>query len=527
LTIDDIRKTALAAAVIIGAFFAAQGADLPTREITSNNIYGFAGNGDTLWMVTDQGVNYTIAKSATLAWLGYLAPLRVLAMGFGGGTAVMCLDTADTTIAKIWFYSHTGSSYDSIWLPFATNSLDATVRKNTVFKGVGVTYGGGAFWMACMDGGLVRWNPSGKAMQAFFPGKRRAFEPASVRFDSTQGFTMVPDSTKQVIAVGAQDKGDEFSSVLVLTPAALYRFSPGDSLWDTLSSNLSDSTKIFEKYLSLFSGRRSPLLYATIVTKAGEGDFDTSVYRFDFAKSKWTTFNFLKGVSALTFGPDSIAYLVVNPNHIQAVSGNRADTLIRSGNDTLICSQASFTERIENGSNNITPTTINDVFYLPSSDTSGALWIATSSPGVVNNGLFFTRDERKDERGKAPFSYVHRERKIGGGLKETYAYPGILNGNRDFSGQTQALFAYSLSKKSKVSIAVYDWNMELVKNVITGEERAAGKDDPLGNGRSTDKKRDFWDGTNNAGRRVAVGVYYFRITADNGERSFGKIIVAK
>ena len=120
---------------------------------------------------------------------------------------------------------------------------------------------------------------------------------------------------------------------------------------------------------------------------------------------------------------------------------------------------------------------------------------------------------------------MHRERKIEGGLKESYAYPGILSGN--FSTPTRSIFAYSLSKASKVSITVYDWNMDLVKNVITNEDRRAGKDDQLGNGRSTDRTRDFWDGTNNAGRRVAVGVYYFRITEQTGERSFGKIIVAK
>jgi hypothetical protein len=218
--------------------------------------------------------------------------------------------------------------------------------------------------------------------------------------------------------------------------------------------------------------------------------------------------------------------VVTKPNNIQAAAGSRPDTLIRTATDTLICSPKSFlNDRISTAMNGNTPDNLTDILYLPSSDSSGSLWIGAASTGIVNNGLFFTRDERAGERGKIPFVYVHSEKKIATGLKQTYAIPGILSG--DYSQQTQTIFAYSLSKASKVTIAVYDWNMSLVKNIITNEDRKAGKDDPLGNGRSTDRIRDVWDGTNNAGKRVAVGVYYFRISAQSGERSFGKIIVAK
>ena len=141
------------------------------------------------------------------------------------------------------------------------------------------------------------------------------------------------------------------------------------------------------------------------------------------------------------------------------------------------------------------------------------------------NGLFFSRNEELDEKNDIPFVYIHRERTIQTGLKETYAVPGILA--NDPAKPNQAVFSYSLSKASKVSITIYDWNMDIVKNVITNEDRGAGTSDPLGNGKSTNSKRDYWDGTNNAGRRVAVGVYYYKITAQSGERSFGKIIVAK
>jgi hypothetical protein len=69
--------------------------------------------------------------------------------------------------------------------------------------------------------------------------------------------------------------------------------------------------------------------------------------------------------------------------------------------------------------------------------------------------------------------------------------------------------------------------MNLVKVITPHQRRPAGTKDPLGNGRSTDREHDVWDGTNSAGKRVAVGVYYFKITAEGAGSSFGKVIVAK
>jgi hypothetical protein len=524
LTRDNMRKTALAAALVLCAFAFARGADLPTREITSNNIFGFAGNGDTLWMVTDQGLNYTIATSDTLTWLGYKAPIAILALGFGGGTAVACLDTiAFKKTAKLWYYSHAARSFDSIQLPFKPDSLP----KAAVIRGLDLAYAGSAFWVACMDGGLVRWDPAGDpkglSMRAFFPGVKQIFDPSAVRLNSADSFAVFPDSSKQVIAVGVRDTSANSTALYVLTPAALYRFSPRDTLWERLSSRLNATTGAFDKFIDLFSSPRSPLLFASIVTKTGTDTYDTLLYRYNTGDSSWAAYTSSQYVTAITFGPDSTVYLVRKPNRnenpriVSAFSGNVKDETIRS--------EQSFARRISLAMNGLTPDHISDILYLPKSDTSGSFWIGTASSGVSNNGLFFSRNEIHDEKIDTAFVYVHREKKIEGGLKETYAYPGILGG--DFSHPTKSTFAYSLSKASKVNITVYDWNMDLVKNVITNEDRRAGKDDPLGNGRSTNKTRDVWDGTNNAGKRVAVGVYYFRITAQTGERSFGKIIVAK
>ena len=72
----------------------AAGTDLPSNEITSNNILGFAGHKDTVWMVTDAGVNYTTDTSRTPLWRGLKTQIWVRSMAFGSAMAVLCLDTS-------------------------------------------------------------------------------------------------------------------------------------------------------------------------------------------------------------------------------------------------------------------------------------------------------------------------------------------------------------------------------------------------------------------------------------------------
>lgn len=510
----------LAVFVLVSFRPAAFGADLPTKEITSNNIYGLAGSGDTLWMVTDQGVNYTIATSDTLTWSGYKAPFRVVSMAFGARNAVFCLDTtAYLAPNRLWYYSHARHSYDSLTLPFSGSAIsDATLRDSAVFMATGVACSGpdSAFWLACQDGGLARFVPgsASKSLRIFFPGINRSFDPASAVIDSITGIkTVTALVSKRIISVAVQRISKDTTAVLALTPTTLYRFFPKDSSWDTLPPNL-DGSKSIDRYNVVFASSHSPFVFADISAK---GYAQPTLYRWDPTAGRWRSFDSL--VTGLTFGPDSVTYLVNNYKSIKKFSGMTFDST----------SFRLFDTRISQAMGNLNPESINDILYLPRTDSSGSFWIATSSTQSPTwNGLFFSRSEEQDERSLTPFVYVRRDRKISSGLKETYAVPGILSSNAYGSSvSSQAVFAYSLSKASDVTINIYDWNMNFVKNVITGRPRTAGKDDPLGNGRSTNRKEDFWDGTNRSGKRVAVGVYYFKITAKSGERSFGKIIVAK
>jgi hypothetical protein len=514
---NNLRSLVPLAAMLCAAVIAA--ADLPTNEITSNNVIGLAGNGDTLWMATDQGLNYTLATSDTLSWHGYKAQHRVVSLAFGAGTAVAAFDTTSFLSPNmLWFYSHSGRSFDSLQLPFGRTSMSVSeLQDSAVFMATSVVFSpaDNSFWCACQDGGLVRFNPVSKTLRAFYPRLGRSFDPASVRIDSVTGIKTVSDLvSKRVIGVAVQKTAGGSPAVCVLTRDTLYRLFPADTSWDALPSKL-DGSKVLDKFNTVFAGSRSFSVFASISPKGYE---EPKLFRYDSSAGAWTGFDSL--VTGLTNGPDSTTYLTINYDYRS----------IRkfSGNAFTAPSPNSFATRITQAMGNLNPESINDILYLPRNDTSGSLWIATSSvQSSTLNGLFFSRFEEQDEQDSTPFVYVRRDRKINTGLKETYAVPGILSsGASGAPVASQAVFAYSLSKGSNVTISVYDWNMNLVKIVTSNKWRPAGKDDLTGNGRSTDRKEDVWDGTNSAGKRVAVGVYYFRITA-TGERSFGKIIVAK
>ena len=151
-----------------------------TSEVTSNDIFGLAGHGDTLWMSTNLGINYTIAKSETLSWAGYKSDQGRFngALGFGDAKVMAALASqqseknSNVMRGNLWLFSH-GSSVQGnqkvVDLGFeAADHLDS-IEKNANFSVVEIAWTKGFFWLACMDGGLVRYSIAGDSMKAFFP----------------------------------------------------------------------------------------------------------------------------------------------------------------------------------------------------------------------------------------------------------------------------------------------------------------------------------------------------------------------
>ncbi len=99
---------------------------------------------------------------------------------------------------------------------------------------------------------------------------------------------------------------------------------------------------------------------------------------------------------------------------------------------------------------------------------------------------------------------------VKGGLAEVRTVPSVM---RYGSGSA---INYRLDQQSKVTIEVFGYEMRKVRTVVRNATRAA---DPI---RSSNAREDYWDGRDDAGNYVTVGMYYVRVRDNHGHEAWGK-----
>jgi hypothetical protein len=453
-------------------------------------------------VVNSEGVNYTVARGDTLSWEGFLTyDLQWSgAVAFGGGMAVVPRKprTDNDIVNDLWVFDYrTGAA--SIVAP----GWNARVNNaRGYYFAIGAARTPSAFWLACWNGGVVRWDPVAKAMTVYYPDTATSWNIADF---PPQRLADRNDTARAVFGVAPSIDSAGDTVVYVVCEKRARVLHPGTNAWDTLSNAL-DTTGVVRSFAGLYArpDANGPL-FARIITAASDtaSVIDTFLCRYDPAGARWEALR--TGVTALTFGKGDTLYLA---------SGNQvlAYQATASGFIKNALLSASFTLRCEN---NGAFGAISDILFVPhTGDADGNLWIASDT------GLFFSRHELQDEKTDSNFVWAFRSLPLRSGLKDTYFYPGILSGE-----SPHAVCAYNLDKDARVTISIYDWNMDFVATIIDKQPRLAGKKQRTG--RSTVPEKDVWDGANGRGRPVAPGVYYYKIIASTGERAFGKIIVAR
>jgi len=493
-----------------------------SRGLTSNDILWLVGNVDTLWMVTrkDDGPALNmIAGEAAMAdptgednWWSYSLSCRregINDLAVGGGRAVASLDSSKNVI---WVYEHSTSRVREYALPWPKDTGRTFIVDD-------IAYSGGKFFFAALDGGLVRWNPDTDEKTVFVPGRRGGVRLSTLVADSLPQ----PDTMLRVIGVEAPVDG---ASLFAVTPARLWRFSESDSSWDSsIVSVMDDAGLAFLRYEYIFVNRFDPSLpIYGILSFEGGGEERQAFFKYNRLTRSWHLM-FDTAPKALSFAPQGYFYALFDDDNANVgnIISQYRDTLGDSGvigQPVATASSDRFHRRMTRAHDIDVPDLINDVIYLPRTDSTGYLWIASSE------GLFFSADERPYRSGNDTVSFVlvKRAPSVDAGLEKTYARPGIMT---PFNGSCK--FIYNIgADKANVTIRVYDYNMDLVTTIIEKRPRLSGRNGgPLG--RSTVESEDFWDGTKNnrGGRPVSPGVYYYKITTDSGERAFGKIVVAR
>jgi hypothetical protein len=92
----------------------------------------------------------------------------------------------------------------------------------------------------------------------------------------------------------------------------------------------------------------------------------------------------------------------------------------------------------------------------------------------------------------------------------TYAYPNPFSPDNDFTR-----IHYSTGgNPANITIEVFDFGMNRVRTIVKDAQRSG-----------TVEHDEIWDGKDDGRRQVANGVYFYRVTVNNGEPSWGKIMV--
>jgi hypothetical protein len=213
-------------------------------------------------MVTEGGLNFTLATSDSLSWYGYKTDQFSGAISFGDATLVATLrpvsqnvnKTSAAVVNQVWLFHFPALAsgmvdaknvvvIDSV---FSRGNHLGTLTNNADFSVIDAAWSKGAFWLACTDGGLVRLDIATDSLVAFFPGRKNGFPPSNITDKSvTPDLSNFPDSAKRVIGVTVQDSSAAAPVVWVVTPAKLWKFSYRDSSWDSAASSLADTTLHF------------------------------------------------------------------------------------------------------------------------------------------------------------------------------------------------------------------------------------------------------------------------------------------
>jgi hypothetical protein len=524
-----------------------------TKELISNDMIALAGNsgsGDTLWIAGNDpkaglGVNDTVSGSQGWGqYLGCYESFNLQSFAFGGRTVAALLypvtsaGSNDSSRPNILWHHTLGTAIqdtfvaDTIQFSLYGDSVNPTNHDTTFvappapidsFKGVNTVYAGGKFFTACQRGGVVVWNPAAigpQTLTGLLPGDPVPFPLDSINPNTHPKFATAAAAVRSVDRYGVPAD----SAVVAATGSRIWLLNYAHDSWDstTITTALSDPGKTFDSVSEVFVNNNSPaqppILYAVMYYSiAGANKRDSALFRYHYFAKKWSLLVH-DPLAVITPATRGCLYAVstTSENSVQIYRDSLPDSVVIATSDLPpLISATTFASRF-NTTVNPRPQQIDDIAFIPTHDSTGHLYIATA------DGLFSYRAEVPGMTTDTLSYTVRPTKTIAAGLSQTYALPGILtNGSSGLA--TYTTFVYKLTRDANVTIEVFDYNMQLTRLVINNQPRKASTT----TGRSTNAALDIWNGTNDAGRMVAPGVYYYKITASTGERSFGKIVVAK
>lgn len=134
---------------------------------------------------------------------------------------------------------------------------------------------------------------------------------------------------------------------------------------------------------------------------------------------------------------------------------------------------------------------------------NGGEGLAVSTYG---NGLSVSADSG------GTWTTILNQASVGKNLSDIRMVPSVI------SAGGESLVAYNLSKDAEITIEVFSYDMKKIRTIVKNAPRAASA------ARSSEPSEDFFDGKDDYGRAVSMGIYYVRVKDNHGHVGWGKVM---
>lgn len=476
------------------------GQGLISPMIPSNSVSHMQVIGDTLWLGTSKGLSRSVDHGQT--WENFrsvpaFADPGIFAVAVQGNTIWSSTGSEEKVnndvVPKgsgLTYSMDGGQNWRHLAQPMDAPSdsfiqyginrmkiLPIIVPEQNVTYDVSLTHG--TLWITSWAGGLRRTTDNGQTWRRIIlpPDNYNKISPSdtlSFIIDPRQNVNFTPFS---VLAISD-------SEIWVGTAGGINKSTDGGISWAKFNHQNQDSSILGNWVIRIkeqrFKGKRRIWTTNWVAEDPSE---HYGVSYTDNGGLSWH--NLLHDVKAYDFAfKDTIIYVATDDGvyrtNDDGHSWNKASVIVDPVSQERFASTSIFSVGVQ----------------------GNAVWIAG------NDGVASTTDDASHPFGQT--WEVKRTYVPVGSVSVTYAYPNPFSPANEV-----ARFHYSTGgNDSNVKIQIFDFGMNLIKTLLRQAPRSGANEHD-----------EIWDGRDNSGRRVANGVYFYRVEVEGLSEAWGKVMV--
>jgi hypothetical protein len=430
-------------------------------QFASRGIFSVAIHGDTVWAST--GFSKDVDGSSIQTGTGYTFSTD------NGATWNSRPQTLDGLNDSLVAYGSNTVRFLPIVVPEQNVTFDSAIDDSTV-------------WIASWSSGIRRSTNLGETWQrVVLPSATRNSIDTS---DQLGNYKIDPREDNNFLAFSVFLQDD--STVWAGTAGGINKSTNGGVSWAKYNT-LNQQSSILGNWVIGIKGQQINDTTYRLWCTNWKADLDPGeefgISYTDDGGRIWR--NFLHGVRTYDFAfKDSIVYVASDEGVYRSVDGGnswiRSGTIVDSRTGQMLTTSSFFAVGV-----------IGDTVYCG-----------------TGGGLVRTMDNAANPFGQS--WEIQRTYQPVGNTSATYAYPNPFSPDDEYV----RLHYSTAGAAASVSVEIFDFGMNRVRTVIRNAQRSGAFEHD-----------ELWDGKDDAQRQVSNGVYFYRVIVNDGEPSWGKVMV--